>query len=51
MTKRVVEILADFTDTLRLPPAEQQSELRKELAQPFTGELPCRWQRPADWLP
>ena len=32
MTKLIVEIPDDVTDALRLPPAERQRELRKELA-------------------
>jgi predicted HTH domain antitoxin len=32
MTKLLVEIPQDVTDALRLPPAEQERELRKELA-------------------
>jgi len=32
MTKLLVEIPEDVTDALRLPPAEQERELRKELA-------------------
>jgi predicted HTH domain antitoxin len=32
MSKLLVEIPEDVTDALRLPPAEQERELRKELA-------------------
>jgi predicted HTH domain antitoxin len=32
MTKLIVEIPEDVTEALRLPPGEQEGELRKELA-------------------